>query len=1433
MVSPFSRRRRVTSMLHAAGRRCRSWSLTAALVVVVLGVLGGGVVVHAGVAAQRANVDVAGGPAAPSSGAPALKGFVPGDRALKSGAAERLTERGAPARPQRAGREERLRSRVALRGASRAALLKAGRLQFAGVFSDPLFDGRHPDPGKTVIDYRGARGALVKDAGGRKLLLKSTLPLQAPAANGQLAPVDLSLRENAETFTTTNSNVDVQIFKDPARGIAFVNEDFSVSDATATGGARPDGVQTDGRVFFDQAAGGDLDVGFIAVPKPTGVQVGWLLGTADAPQTYKLNLDLPEGARVRRTQTDDPIPGDPPRTFEIVDRDGKSLAYITPPMTVDSDGVNVESSMHIVGRDRLVVDVKHHGEDLRYPLFVDPELIPVPRGRWGGDWQGWGTYQTPTTPTRVASDYNHNYYGWALDHPAYNPSGAYMSMPTNTWFDIGTSRGFEYRAPAGTYVAEATFGNISHQAIWPTGNHNMWWWGILNPARDAWQNVYSSYASGSVGSAGMSAGGAAEQNYANIGIGATAANYQGRLWSGNLSAWVKMDWANVYLGDPHPPQLTSAPPANENWSTATTRTRTVSASDHGSGIVKFRLTGPGIDQTTPLSYGEAQNITYTLAEGSHEYTLTAIDAAGNTSSPHTWTEKIDRTSPLLAQPSGELWEARDRADDKRFGGLYGPGYALHVTANDAHSGIKNIEVYVDNFSQAGRGGIANGQTLDWTLRPDDYTDGSHTIKIITRDNVDGQAGAPDRHTDTTSFDVVIDRRGDVVSGEAWTDDPDLETSDLEVSETTQLLTDRVRIEDLDRTRTIRRIDCSAQSAGCLELREQAPDDTAQPDAVTAVVDESATGDRVRSESVLLDSIATTASPQSTGPIAGAAAPWQVLPPGHGATFGRYQATEDIFVDGEPTTVALEVLADQQTKLPIRLTRTLGSDVEAVTYLTYAPQRVEAVTLPSEYFGLGGAAVTSTTMPAAAAGTSGASAADDDALVAQAKLMRASLGLETADSFVRDITLNLALPTREAALDAIGIPLDASELDEITTRFELQGRASDLLAGFASSHTSDYAGSYIDQQTGKLYAGFTTNQAANLASVRALIGLEGRVEAFVAMRSLEQLNALRTSIRADWINGTLDPYGVNALAVDAEDNAVTVGVEHFSESVRDAIVARYGAGVTVEEQPAGDPIAELNPNNVAVKEAIGGIEILSPVEGGDTKCTSGFGATKRSTVSGRRHIAYYVLTAGHCAAEGDRKLWRHLNGGDASRPFYFGRTERNAFYYDDPSDALAIRITTPTKRSSRMFVRYRNNEARTDARVKGPSDFAVKGSIVCYSGATSSAPAGNRSICGQISAFKKDVKADGKVVGEGIDIDLKDDCRSRRGDSGAGVWMKKRKTDKGIWAVGILHDQIGRIIDCGLGALADNPKTKMVRAQGIGPVLRKFGMSLNTQTATQE
>ncbi|MGH3848169.1 MAG: hypothetical protein ACRDRT_00390, partial [Pseudonocardiaceae bacterium] len=444
-------------------------------------------------------------------------------------------------------------------------------------------------------------------------------------------------------------------------------------------------------------------------------------------------------------------------------------------MTVDSDGVSVKSSMQISGRDRLVITVEHRGEDLRYPLFVDPF---VSSGGAAGDWINWGTYQTPTTPTRVASDYNINYYGWALHNPAYYPDGAYMSMPTNTYFQMGTGRGFEYRAPAGTYVYQATFGNMSHAAIWPSGNHNIWWQGILNSARNAWQHVWSGYQT-AFGITHTFGAPLSDQNYANIGIGANAPNLpNGYLWSGSNKAALILDWAAVYIADPTPPQLTSPRPPNQDWSTTASRTLSVSASDHGSGLLAFKLTGPGIDKTVystptpchttnlnwqrfcPVDQNITKNITYTPAEGTHTYTLIAIDAAENTSSTHTWTEKVDRTAPTFDPPQGSLWEQRAQPLTEKT-------YSTTIVARDGdasapaagRSGVKSIDFLVKrgdgsvaqtSLDPSPQGCMSNNCSKEraWELDTDSVEDGTYTIVAVATD----QLGQQDSYTWTATVD---------------------------------------------------------------------------------------------------------------------------------------------------------------------------------------------------------------------------------------------------------------------------------------------------------------------------------------------------------------------------------------------------------------------------------------------------------------------------------------------------------------------------------------------------------------------------------------------------------------------------------------------------------------------------------------------------------
>jgi len=299
-------------------------------------------------------------------------------------------------------KQERRASRDRYRGSSRADAIALGRRFFPEGFSTPLFDGEQMAPGLDLVGYRGTDTAIAKKPDGTKLLLQSTLPLRARSANGVLAPVDLSLRQSATTFTTANSSADLQISQDADKGAALLSADLAFAPQTATtfttanssadlqisqdadkGAAllsadlafAPQtatddvvGTKTADRVFYSET---QTDTDFIVSPTPTGMEFSWLLRSADAPERLVVNVDLPAGAVIRRAVSENPIPGDPPKSLEIANGTDV-LAYVRPPLVYDADGVAVPAEMTVQGRDKIVLTAKHRDRDVRYPLYADP-----------------------------------------------------------------------------------------------------------------------------------------------------------------------------------------------------------------------------------------------------------------------------------------------------------------------------------------------------------------------------------------------------------------------------------------------------------------------------------------------------------------------------------------------------------------------------------------------------------------------------------------------------------------------------------------------------------------------------------------------------------------------------------------------------------------------------------------------------------------------------------------------------------------------------------------------------------------------------------------------------------------------------------------------------------------------------------------------------
>lgn len=588
-----------------------------------------------------------------------------------------------------AAKAERLASRTRWLGLSAGQSRALGRRTFPETFASDLFDGALPGPGLKIVQYRGGGVAVAETSTGERLLVRSSAPLRAQAPNGALEPVDLSLRESADTFSTTNSNADLRISKNPADGTELLGRDIAIALDTDK---RSTGTAADGRVFYADV---DTDTDYVVAPLPDGGEFSWLLRSPKAPERFVLDFKIPQGAKVRRAQSKNPIPGDPPENLEIVDGD-KVLGYIEAPRTYDADNTPVKSQLVILGDNRVAMTVKHQGRDLRYPLLADPEVV-VPNDYSRG-WLGWRNWYSHGANWNA----NTNYYGFALFDPAYNANGVYLSMPTNTYFwPQGTGVNFSYTAPADTYVYRTIMGSIGHNPMpfWYSYGYlfSHIYSGILNSANNnweagqSWQSNYGSGAQGIFGPYGYAIGNlqldhcfetrcnraaGSEQNQADFGLAAINNYNSNNIFTGNEKATATMGYASVFLGDRYNPWMRSdAQPPNRDWTDDSANpTHTlpgVTAEDKGLGIYGITLAGaasgngtlrPSCDGDPNRNYcpkaWTAYGFSYQLNEGSTTLSLTPQDIVDNAGAAQTWTEKVDRSAPTLSL-SGGLYDARN------------------------------------------------------------------------------------------------------------------------------------------------------------------------------------------------------------------------------------------------------------------------------------------------------------------------------------------------------------------------------------------------------------------------------------------------------------------------------------------------------------------------------------------------------------------------------------------------------------------------------------------------------------------------------------------------------------------------------------------------------------------------------------------------------
>jgi hypothetical protein len=1167
--------------------------------------------------------------------------------------------------------------------------------------------------GERVEEYLTDHVARVDRGPGRhSAVVRSILPLRTDDEKGVKRPVDLELESGPAGFEPANPLISLRL---PRRADdAVVLGDIGLR--LRLDGAR-DAAPADvgDKVFFSDVLP-DTDVAM--APLPGGVQLFAQLRSAAAPRSIALAASLPGGTRLR---------GGRSGGLEIR-RGERTLARIAPPVAWDADRKPVGVRYARRG-DRFDVLVDHRRAGVKYPVVVDPAVVEDFRS-WRTnanlDFNGWNYENDPANAIKPY------YPSWYLGR------GLYMYNRTTAQSYTGNEhRRWHFNALGfgDAYIFRADFTDMVHTAASSCTTE-----GIFSRRNNAYEpgayaeqcfsfGDYRTYRTCTrsdcqpIDASGNPAGTAG--NAAMFGVRMTGPAV-GSQFTGYLGG------AAIYQFDTVKPLMTASG-LPTSWVDNASGMK-VRGTDSGLGMRTVTLSSPTksdwdqnrVKEPAPGCYDRNNRCakivetdaftTGNLPEGAGSIRATGLDVIGDTAFAD-FPIKIDRTPPRIGTPSGQLWDARERTDDNRFEGLDRDGYTLRATATDTLSGVAEMEVFVDGASQRSRGGYATGGELTWTLKPDDYADGPHEVKIVARDAVAGQAGAPDeRHVASTTIPVVVDRRGDVLRDELHEADPATVDGEVLAEEGIQLNTLNGRSDEAETLTTRDTLDCNGTP--CSEVRYRTLDGYDDPNAAddygrergTSTTDprlEIATEtQQVRSE--------VSGQPAESGPIASAMQAWQSPPPRASDTYERYRATETDKTE-ENEQIVEDIWIDAGTRLPLRKRVTVGTETESDTFFTYNHPAVDRSELPADYFRLQPPSKvdqreevdhTGEPQPAPARRSGPQATADQERELA--RTYRRSHGLSTDEALIER---SLTDPAFADGRNKYGVGLSPAEVTKMDAAIVVQ-RGLDAYVD-AADDDPGYAGVWMDAaDPGRVVFAFTTIDPARDARLTALVESRGGTARFETHKfALAYLETVRKQVEDNLVK-TETELGVKIGLVDAEESrdAVEVAVAQPDPALELQFRVRFGPAVNLVRD--GGP-ARFR----AARKVIGGSALAR--RGGGFDCTAAFSTRKTRLRNGRRRPFYRTLTAGHCGPKNSR--WDFDNGFGRLK---LGRMDRNAF---PERDASRIRLSE-ARRSFRVRIRVgaygRLASVATQASLKRDTE-------VCNAGFVTVLAVYKRAVCGRI------------------------------------------------------------------------------------------------------
>ena len=385
----------------------------------------------------------------------------------------------------------------------------------------------------------------------------------------------------------------------------------------------------------------------------------------------------------------------------------------------------------------------------------------------------------------------------------------------------------------------------------------------------------------------------------------------------------------------------------------------------------------------------------------------------------------------------------------------------------------------------------------------------------------------------------------------------------------------------------------------------------------------------------------------------------------------------------------------------------------------------------------------------------------------------------------------------ATMEKWGVPLRPADVAELEYREWLYDfNAEKIDQWVEATSPGSYAGYYMDHPAGGVMRiGFLGNQAEQLASLETFLSLVGGSSRLSVYPTPPTASYLTVRATAQSVLGAIESNSTLAdLVVSVEDDeagkATRVGTPNVAqvEGILDQMLGA-NAPVTVEYEAGGGALLAGRYRNEGRMRA--GDYINSDIfdfEGIPTggPCTAGFGAEdRRPSPNGGEIVRLFLLTAGHCAAEGEGEVWRNTYDGDHEFKFAdagkseVGRIKRSAFHWVEPgdvrTDGSAIRIDQGGIVPLAVWG-WDGHALPTE-----PAGKARKGNTVCYSGAIS-----KNVSCGKIVARSLNHRVaygEGSIGLAGYWVRFPEGRRPVDGDSGSPVWNLRTGASIGLISAG--------------------------------------------------